>query len=396
MERLVYVVLFVGVFLTPFTSFRLGAVGPGEVLIFASALLHLLAVRGKLFLDQRLRSFVLFWFWFLSFSLLGLLYNTFALEPASGRPFTPAFDFFSYCFVLMTIVLFGSIMDRKVVRPQVFFKRLFVSWALAYTLLYITSFFTAAIFGFPLRYYQYFSPLVENVHQASSITCVMPFIMLYYVFQPGTLPTRFFFLVAALLFGKMAMDSGTTKALLGVVFGTGMAGYAFVAFRSQRYNRYIVNAALLCVTVAIMAPVAMLYREQIDHMASRFFMENDGSDAREALYSVGFKHGLKSLLVGYGPGSHAPYDGGFSDAHNTVLTILLQAGIFGVLQFVIFVIRILRMLSFDFALLGAVSAIGMYTLGGDILRRLPIWIILVGIVYLSRSHDVSRAQQDSI
>jgi hypothetical protein len=40
-------------------------------------------------------------------------------------------------------------------------------------------------------------------------------------------------------------------------------------------------------------------------------------------------------------------------------------------------------LSINFALFGAIAAIGMYIIGGDILRRLPIWIILVGLYYFS-------------
>ena len=126
-----------------------------------------------------------------------------------------------------------------------------------------------------------------------------------------------------------------------------------------------------------------MYSDELIFLAIEFFTENDGRSSRETIYKQGFASGLNSPLVGYGPGAHVPYRQTFWDAHNTTLTIFLQSGLIGILLFVWFNIRLLTKLSINFALFGAITAIGMYIIGGDILRRLPIWIILMGLYYFA-------------
>ncbi|MFM8579021.1 MAG: hypothetical protein ACKOCN_09510, partial [Planctomycetaceae bacterium] len=97
-------------------------------------------------------------------------------------------------------------------------------------------------------------------------------------------------------------------------------------------------------------------------------------------------------VIGYGPGPHITLAGDtFWDAHNTFLTVFLQGGICAVALFAVTLIRVGFGSSIPFFLLGALSAIGVYVLGGDVLRRLPTWLMVVGILFLSRQARRLRA-----
>jgi len=387
-------VLLMGFFLTPFTSLRFGLVGPGEILILLAALIALISGGGVLKLDERIQILYRFWAGFLSVSVLGIVYNSFLFRAPSGRLDTLAFDSLSYIFILISIVATGSYSRNRADFSPNFFQPLFLCWSFVYVILYAVSFFAPSIFGMPLRYYHFFSPLVDNIHQAASVTCVMGFIALFLAAQSPEYLTRLFYIITAALFAMMALDSGSTKAMLGIVLGTVVSILFLIAYRKSGKGKYFLNRMFLIIITMSVLVLFSLYQGNIEGFAVQFFSENDGGGARESLYGAGFNHGLDSLLVGYGPGSHAPHANGFSDAHNTVLTIFLQSGIPGLLVFALFTARLLQKLSINFALLGVFAATGSYVLGGDILRRLPIWIIIMGTVYFAA--DVSIGSASSV
>ncbi|MBJ6137340.1 hypothetical protein [Marinobacter litoralis] len=383
--RSVRALLFLAMLFIPFTSLRFGILGFGEIFILISLVCFLYVGRGRLNLDVRLQPFLWFWVSFLVLSILGLLVNAFFFGLQSGRPGTGLFDFASYFFILMSVVLLA---DRKLFPQGVsekFFRDLFFLWGVLFSVLYFLSLFYSSILGFSLRYHHFYSPLVNNVHQAASITCSMAFVMLSVVRFYSSLFMRVLAFLMGLLFARMALESGSTKALMGVVVGGCVAVFFLIFYRSKGVGKLYFNLmALGGVAIFGMAFVSM-YHSEILSFGVQFFTENDGSSARESLYLNGFNHGLRSFLVGFGPGSHTPYSGGFSDAHNSILTVFLQGGFLGVLVLVYFFSRLLFLVRGNFFLIGALAAILMYVIGGDILRRLPIWVILVGIGYLSQS-----------
>ena len=56
---------------------------------------------------------------------------------------------------------------------------------LAFAGLHIVSYFQPNILGLPLRYYVYFTPLVENVHQTAMLLCSLPFLGLFFFTDQG-------------------------------------------------------------------------------------------------------------------------------------------------------------------------------------------------------------------
>ena len=390
-------ILFLGLFLTPFTSLRIGAVGPGEIIIASTFALSFLFSGGRLKFDSHIQPFYVFWAVFLFTSLFGQLFN-FTFGQMSGAPNSATFDLLAYIAVFMTITVIGHHAMRGQFDPEEFFRALFTYWSVTYIFLYFYSIIIAPeIFGLPLRYFENFSPLVQNVHQAASVISILSVTMLFLGSRSEEFVARIFYFSAAGLLAIMALESGTTKGFVATVFGMGSAFVLLVGYRSKGRHKHLFNILSMGTGAISILALLILKFGDVSAAARRFFDESDGAGARQALYSDGLRHGLDSFLVGYGPGSHAPLGGEFLDAHNTALTIFLQAGILGLFVFAWFIIAFGRRLQLHFALIGASAAILIYALGGDILRRLPIWIIMVGLIYFaSASNNQVRNSKRSL
>lgn len=377
--------LLTGFFLTPFTSLRFGFFGIGEVLILISALIAIATSSFILKLDYKIRTFTYFWFYFIFISLVGFFFN-YSFNYNSGEKFGSAvFDLLSYLFIFLAVLTTGHYSSINPTFSVKFFKSLFFYWGCIYLILYGLFVFNVSVFGISLHYHGYFLPLVDNIHQAASLTCAMAFVMFYIAKESNKFIAKVFYILCSLGFILMAIDSGSTKAFLGVLVGALVGLIIFIGYRRTGSAQRALNTISLIVIFLLVFFILYLFSDYIYFTALNFFIENDGDGARKALYSNGFEHGLKSFIVGYGPGAHALYEGEYLDAHNTILTIFLQSGILGVFVFLWFVIRLTRNLSIDFVLIATISAASVYVFGGDVLRRLPIWLVLMGLVYFARS-----------
>ena len=388
--------LLAGFFFTPFTALRIGAIGPGELFILFSAFFALLGSDGKLFVDKRVQIITSFWVLFLIITIPAFFYNNLFLGSASRHLSSALFDLFAYLFVLFSILLTGHTMSLKGADANTFFKRLFLLWALAYSLLYFISFITPTIFGLPLIANEFqFSPLADNLHQASSLTCAMVFAMIFMGTQAEDNKRKFFYIISAFLFALMAFASGSTKAILGIIFGA-LIGFSTIIFfkQSGRY-RLVVNFLSIILLSFFIIGFFATYFDLITSAGMAFFQDNDIGGGRQTLYWSSIQHGLESFLIGYGPGSHTPFRQDFWDAHNTILTVFLQSGILGVLVLIYFGLRLFGKLTNHYAIIGAFGAVSIYVLGGDVLRRLPIWILLLGLVYFSSAINSKQETQQN-
>lgn len=382
-------VLYVATIFTPFTSLRFGLLGIGELLFFLALFMVLLQSGAWLRSDPPVKPVTGFWLGYLALITIGFLFNVIVLDHSSGTYSGAAFDFLSYVLILLVVLIVGHPPLYAGTTAYLFFETVFTLWGLVFSVLYLVSLQTTHIFGFPLRYYSYFSPLVENLHQAATITAPMPFIMWHLALGRDSFRMRVLYVIAGILFVRMALESGSTKAALGLILGAG-ASTLFFFFQQlplgrSRAIRILVTTALGCVAIGALAFQA----DTIVPLIANFFYENDGNAARENLYTIGFLHGLSSPVVGFGPGPHVELSAGtFWDAHNTLLTVFLQGGLCAVVLLMITTVRVCVAGSRPFLLLGALTAIGVYVLGGDVLRRLPTWLMVVGIIYLSSPRAV--------
>ena len=375
--------LAIGAVFMPFTSLRFGPVGIGELSLIAALFLLLMLNRWKLKPLPATMPVLVFWTAYPLWIIIGLSYNVLFLGYSSGNIFFAAFDLISYLFILTLVIVLG---DRNLYdgeAPDAYFERVFFYWAITFTVLFALSQVTGSIAGFPLRYYTYFSPLVVNVHQAAMITSAMPYVMLFLAIRATSIKWKIIYFVFTALFIQMALDSGATKAWVATMIGALASFGVMIVHRPTGRGRVAINIMSYLFTVAGLLLFVTRFWSLIVAVAVEFFREEDGGSARENLYTYGFSHAMQSPFFGYGPGPHIAYSGGFSDAHNTALTILLQGGLVAVIMFVVLFARIIGRASVNMALIGTIAAIGIYALGGDILRRLPIWIVIIGVLLLS-------------
>jgi len=380
----VRMVLYGAALLTPFTALRFGVFGIGEILVASALLMMLMLNNGSFLKTPALMPILQFWSLYLFIIALGFFYNNLFLEHASGTIDSALFDFMAYLTIFFVVIILSDERLYIGTTPIIFYKIIFIMWSMVYSVLYVLSYFTNQIYGFPLRYYLFFSPLVENVHQAAMITSVMPFIMWHLATMVNNIFLRGWCLVSGFLFVLMALESGATKAIMAIVVGVVISFiYSLIKKFTYRGDK-LVKVLFWFLIVLIVYVVVATYFNDIIFIAEKFFHESDQSAVRENIYAIGFNHGFNSFIIGYGPGAHINYTGNYySDAHNTTLTIFLQGGVMAVIILYLTIYRLIKSVTAAPLLLGAFFAISMYFFGGDILRRLPIWVIFIGIIYLS-------------
>ena len=82
-------------------------------------------------------------------------------------------------------------------------------------------------------------------------------------------------------------------------------------------------------------------------------------------------------------------NGEFYDAHQSFLTAWLQGGVLGLVAFLLILYWLAKRLIGSPALFGGLIAILIYAAGGDVLRRMSVWVGLFAMVWLATGR-VSR------
>lgn len=371
--------LFFGILISPFTALRFGILGVGELCFLAAIISYLLINRGLLRVEYLSLLTLGFWMPFIGISFLGMCYHLLFLEGAHGTIATSVFDLLSYIFITSLLCILGDIRVFGDKGAVTFFFKAHSCLVTALIILYILSLFTPTLFGIQLRYYHYFAPLVDNLHQISMIACVLPFVSLAFWKSRRTISSKVFIFLSLPFLCLMAFESGSSKAAIGVIAGISIS-LLLIVVRSifGRVSKLI---------ILLLGAGLLAYATGQRELFTQFFNDIDGGGARAILYAKALLLILESPLVGYGPGPHILAFGGprdFSDAHNSILTIGLQAGLPGIVLLVILLVRLTNRGFFSPWLIGALASFSVYLSGGDILRRVPIWIILSMIVYLSQ------------
>ena len=119
---------------------------------------------------------------------------------------------------------------------------------------------------------------------------------------------------------------------------------------------------VIFISIVIIFVFSLNYETIINH-AIDFFVEEDLSGARNALYSSSFTKILESPIFGYGPGPHAEFRlGSYNDAHQTFLTLGLQGGLFTVFLYLRLIYKLIITYAKDQYIVGSFIGIFMYSL----------------------------------
>ena len=363
-------------FFSPYTLIGFRHVGIPELLIVI--LFIWLVLRGDLRLHlTRGHVFTIFWSLFLALSSVGLLYNYLFRHTPSGSVPSTVFDLMSYLFVLLACFAVETVFAKSEAWSDIHrvFTGVYLSSSIALLILYIVGTFTDSIFGSPIIYYGSFRPFAENIHHVSMFIAPLPFLGVKIVSHERR------YLRKAILLGLIAsnvlvgLQTNSTKIYLAWVVGFVVS--MLIGLLNQLRGRHVRFVMFLLVGIIVVAGALLSSDFIITHLTS-FFSEKDIGGVRGILYSQGLAKAWASPIVGLGPGSHLEYPSGvLVDAHQTVLTVFLQAGLLGVLAYTYLMIKVGLECLKDASLFGAFTAITVYSLGGDIMRRLPMWLFLV-------------------
>lgn len=364
----------VAMLFTPFTELRIGKIGVSEIILLI--LLVNLLINKLIKLKKNTSIFTRFWVIYIFFGFFGSFTNYVLYSKPSGILYNFLFDMFTYLFLLFVIygleLYISSMKENNLYK---ILKNFYISSTIVMGILYVLSFLTPTLGPLRLKYYLFFSPMASNVHHTAMFLIPLPFIGMKLLF----VEKKLIYIFLIIMNFVMALSTGSTKAIMGIVLGCFFLIW-FLMKNFSRSKKYKVLFGLLT-SIAI---VLILFNKGswILNKAIGFFVENDGSSARQILYKTALFKGLKSPIFGYGFGSHSSFfEDSFSDAHQTLLTIFLQTGILGVILFLKLIHKLYNECKKDSFFMAALIPIMIYILGGDVLRRLPIWIYFVLIYY---------------
>lgn len=370
-----YAIVF-AVVISTFTSLRFSFLGLGEatfIVLGGTALM-------QYFTMPKYRQFIFsgFWLFYLCLGLFAFAYNQ-GIHLGTGTYAGMAFDSAAYFMLFISCL---AIERRFILYNEDayhYIRLLFFFFMLLMTFLFALSLVTPSILGLPLRYYQHFAPLVKNLHQVAMLLAPMPFIGLMIFQRESAFNVKIIVAGLSLLAIVMIIDTGSVKAKMGIV--AGLATYMVSYF----YRKSPVLSFLFACASGVSLLVLMSSVLDLGELMKSFFNEHDGHGGRSYLYSAAIELIKESFLFGRGNGPHIYYIDKFNDSHQTFLTVLLQTGIVGCAIFVALLVKVLRQtLIGEPATFAALTAIMIYAAGGDILRRLPIWGLIIILFFVAR------------
>ena len=359
----------------PYTLLRFGIMGLGEVIIIILFLFEF----NKRKLNFNVNNFIFtkFWILYLIVSLFGFSFNVLFLNHKTGTFEGMLFDFSAYFLILLASYTFESFYFRKGINIYLILKYLFFSSGIILSILYAVSFVSPSLGGLPLRYHIFFAPLVNNLHQISMYIIPFPFIGIFIFEKERKFYLRVLIAVLIILFFRMGIDTGSFKAFMGLY----LAGIIYFYLKIISITKGKVKNVLIILSIISSILFTLLYFDTLSELVLNIFKEEDVSDGRANLYSNAIKVGLNSPIVGLGTGPHILSGGHFWDAHQTLLAVFLQTGLVGLFLFVKLVVKISIKLFRTPALFSAIIPLLVYILGGDVLRRLPVWLFFLLFYY---------------
>jgi O-antigen ligase len=161
--------------------------------------------------------------------------------------------------------------------------------------------------------------------------------------------------------------------------GLGWLLYFMIKF----INRFRGNLkkALIAIALAMTVLVIVVNINAIYDILWGIFSAEDLAEGRSNLYKNAIEVGFTSPIIGLGPGAHIFQEGQYWDSHQTFLTVLIQSGLIGLALLISLFYKMSKNILKVPSLLAGFIPILIYAMGGDVMRRLPIWLLLLLIHY---------------
>lgn len=363
----------------PFTALRFSFFGISEIMLIGIILYTFIIwrLRPKIPFDSLSKYFLLF----IVTCIVGWIYNFISMTN-SGSTYMAVFNLSSYLISAVSMFSLEAIIYHDSIRfqPKIVLERFFQILSVIDILLFAISRTRRTLFGYSLFYYGLFSPLTDNIHQFAMIAVTLPFIGFYIARREQNLRTKTIDYIFS--FADLYIVSGLdlTKATLGIVLGC-CALIVMIILKSRNISALYKAVFAILLSCGVIIIILFNFQIILDYLIE-YFEKNDNHSAREGLYGNGIKVFFnKAFLFGLGPSSHVMRGYEYFDTHETFLTAANSGGIVGLILVITLFWKSMKRTFSNPYLFSAMITILIYALGGDLLRKAAVWVIVTLIVY---------------
>lgn len=294
----------------------------------------------------------------------------------------------AYIFVLLLAITLESLIASEKIEPFEFLSKFILIHFFIVFPIYLLSFVQDSLGGFSIRTFHMFTPLVENVHQYAMVAVMLPFVSFYCakVFsEKKNIWKATLYTVMGIVFALIVISTYSAKAQIGLAVGV----LAILVIKLGDFLKLSSRSLIVLFGFMGLGITSLFVLFYLDVFVA-IFDDLDTNNSRATLYISAIELAFDRFLLGLGPGPQTVLDGEFIDTHQSFFTALLQGGVLGFICFSYLIYRVAFRLMSNPLLIGMFFALAIYAVGGDILRRAPIWIILILVYYLLPSKKPSN------
>ena len=360
--------LIVGAIVAPMTGWRIGKIGPAEVLCFVWALRFLRE-------EVELNAYTIFF---------GVLVTCMFLGDIIGYIITPDETYFNLTVTWVYLGFVGSAMFKALrhnpleynIRVFSLISSLTVIW---YALLYVyASHVSKTFLGAPLYYYSRYSGGGTNPHQVAVGLCGVAFWFIYQILQrKHVVRNAALFTLDLYLLSLTKSSTGIAALAVGVATLAVMLTIRHVPAGWKRWALFILEAL---VGVA----VVLVFFGPLWDKFDAWVQSDSNGQGRFDLWSTFVPAFLKSPIFGLGTGAHAMnYNGTAIEFHSSYLDIFSAAGLVGFGALVAFMCYTAgKIIRGEMLLLPIMVCSYAYGIAGFAVRRLAFWTVMTFVTVL--------------
>jgi len=377
-EKMLDLLLIIGVALSPMTLLRISKVGPSELFIFVWCMLIIYTYKK---IKVKIDIFLVFWLAFISLLSIGTIIAAFIDAPVIGI-IRDGFTYVFFTILIYSLILFYQNSTKEKIIDIL--SSVFIISGLLYGFLYFYSIIISQSFlGLNLWFGGVrFSGGALNPHQFAFLAGPMLFVGVYLIFNKkgSSKVLNTIYVLFSILFFILGVKTESATLLISLLLQAILL--VFLLLTNFR-NKTLAMAATFFITSLISLIVWLKYESIFNRFIS--FVESDPNGwGRFELLHIGFDVFQISPLLGLGLGAHIPkINGGVMESHNLYMEILLNSGLFGLVNLLVFLVVLNVKLWKDKIAVVITFFFIFYGFGGYGLRRILFWFLLISLFYIN-------------
>ncbi|GAB3042064.1 hypothetical protein GCM10027286_00090 [Virgibacillus ainsalahensis] len=375
------IILIIGVIAAPMTTLRVGKIGISELFLFVWSFKILINLKFKI----KINYFILFWFLFDIFLLMGLSYR-YLNSIYTGSFLSESITFVFFNFIILAFSQYFRLTSYDKLISVL--KKIFLYGFIVYFSLYIYSILVSqTLLGYPLWYFgERLSLLADNPHQLvfllGPLVLVGLFLLSINTYNNISVKAHVFVMIVLLLWMTMETKSSTVIAVFTMLV-------AYILFTSIRGGNSPKKQILfLGMKIAFLVSLIMIFISPIIEGVIIFINSDVNGIGRIKLWWEGIGNIWASPIVGLGPGAHINVGNSFGEAHNTYIDIALRSGLLGMFVYVVLLGWSLYKTRKNVFATSIVLFFVLYGMAGYSIRRVTLWFFIMVVVYICKKRTI--------